>query len=129
MVKIVLKYHNLDFAVKKDLFAAPLVIEGEENQDDLTLKQLIDRGYEEDSLPNQVLQLLADGANYFKDFIIADCANINGKLHYQDRFFVSDYHVLQLRLYRLHHDFSHVGHLGIGNFYELLYRHYYWPNI
>ena len=46
IVQTVLKPHNLDFAMKKDLVAAPLVIEEEENLDDLTLEQLIDRGYE-----------------------------------------------------------------------------------
>ena len=38
MVQTVLKPHNLDSAVKKDLVAASLVIEGEENLDDLTLE-------------------------------------------------------------------------------------------
>ena len=38
MVQTVLKPHNLDFAVKKDLVAAPLSIEEEENLDDLTLE-------------------------------------------------------------------------------------------
>ena len=38
MVKTVLKPHNLDSAMKKDLVAAPLVIEEEENLDDLTLE-------------------------------------------------------------------------------------------
>ena len=46
MVRTVLKPHNLDIAMKKDLVAALLVIEIEENLDDLTLKQFIDRGYE-----------------------------------------------------------------------------------
>ena len=46
IVQTVLKSHNLDSAVKKDLFTAPLVIEGEENLDDLTLEQLIDHDYE-----------------------------------------------------------------------------------
>ena len=41
--------------MKKDLITAPLVIEREENLDDLTLEQLIDRGYEQDPLPNRVL--------------------------------------------------------------------------
>ncbi len=82
MVQTVLKPHNLDSAMKKDLVAAPLVIEGEENLDDLTLEQLIDRGYEQDPLPNRVLQLLANGANYSKDLIIADCGNVDGRLHY-----------------------------------------------
>ena len=54
MVQTVLKPHNLNSAMKKDLIATPLVIEGEENLDDLTLEQLIDRGYKQDFLPNQV---------------------------------------------------------------------------
>ena len=115
--------------MKKDLVAAPLVIKGEENLDDLTLEQLIDHGYKQDFLLNQVLQLLGDGANYSKDFIIANCVNVNGKLHYQNRLYVSNYHVLQLRLSRLHHDSSHGCHLRISSTYELLNRNYYWPNI
>ena len=46
MVQTVLKPHNLDSAMKKNLVAAPLVIKREENLDDLTLEQLIDHGYE-----------------------------------------------------------------------------------
>ena len=38
MVETILKPHNLDSAVKKDLVAAPLVIEEKENLDDLTLE-------------------------------------------------------------------------------------------
>ena len=45
IVQTILKPHNLDSAIKKNLIAASLVIEGEENLDNLTLKQLIDRGY------------------------------------------------------------------------------------
>ena len=115
--------------MKKDLVAALLVIKGEENLDNLTLEQLIDRGYEQDPLPKQVLQLLADRTNYYKALTIADCVNINSKLHYWGYLYVPDYHVLQLRLSRLHHDSLHTGHLGIDNTYELLYRNYYWPNI
>ena len=129
MVQTVLKPHNLDSAVKKNLVAAPLVIEIKENLDDLTLKQLIDRGYDQDPLPNRVLQLLANGANYSKDLTIADCANVDGRLYYQNRLYVPDNHVLQLRLCCLHHDSPHAGYLGIGNTYELLHRNYYWPNI
>ena len=55
MVQSVLKLYNLDSAMKKDPIATPLVIEGEENLDDLTLEQLIIRGYEQNPLFNQVL--------------------------------------------------------------------------
>ena len=40
--------------MKKDLVAAPLVIEEEENLDDQSPEQLIDRGYEQDLLPIRV---------------------------------------------------------------------------
>ena len=125
----VLKPHNLDLAVQKDLVAAPLHIEEPENEENLSLEELIDRGYQEDPLPNRVLQLLADGTNYSKDLTIADCAVVNGRLHYRDRLYVPDYHALRLHLCRLHHDSPHAGHLGIGNTYEQLYRNYYWPNM
>ena len=55
MVQTVLKPHNLDSDLKKDLVTTPLVIKREENQDNLTLEQLIDRGYEQNCLPNRVL--------------------------------------------------------------------------
>lgn len=125
MVQIVLKPHNLDSAIKKNLVATPLIIKGEENLDDLILEQLIDRGYEQDPLPNRVLQLLADGANYSKDLTIVDCTNVNSRLHYRDHFYVPNYHILQLYFCRLHHNSSYAGYLGIGNTYEFLHRNYY----
>ena len=125
MIQTVLKPHNLDFAMKTDFVAAPLVIKKEENLDNLTLEQLIDYGYEQDFLPNQVLQLLRNRANYSKDLIIVDCVNINSRLYYWNRLYVPDYHVLQLRLYYLYHDFPHADYLSIGNTYELLYKNYY----
>ena len=94
MVQTVLKPYNLDSTVKKDLIAAPLIIEGEENPNDLTLEQLIDHGYEQDPLPNRVLQLLANKANYFKDLTIANGVNVDGKLYYCDRPYIPDYHIL-----------------------------------
>lgn len=45
MVQIVLKPHNLDSTMIKNLVATPLVIERGENLDDLTLEQFINRGY------------------------------------------------------------------------------------
>ena len=82
MVQTVFKPHNLDSAIKKDLVTAPLIIEGEENLDNLTLEQLIDRGYEQDPLLNRLLSLLADGTNYSKDLTLADCVNVDGRLYY-----------------------------------------------
>ena len=97
----------------------------EEEETAMSLDQLLDRGYERDLIPNRVLDLLARGANYLKDLTIADCFVINRRLHYRGLLYVLDYHVLQLRLCKLHHDTPVAGHLGIGNTYELLHRAYY----
>ena len=129
MVQTVLKPHNLDSAMKNNLVVASLIIKGKKNLDDLTLEQLIDYGYEQHLLPNRVLQLLANGANYSKDLTIADCVNVDGRLHYQDRFYDPDYYILKVRICRLHYDSPHIEHLSIGNTYELLHSNYYWVNM
>lgn len=82
MDQTVSKLRNLDFVMKKDHVVVLLVMKGEKNLNDLTLKRLIDRGYEQDSLPNRVLHLLTDEANYSKNSTIADCVNVDGRLHY-----------------------------------------------
>lgn len=83
MVQMVLKPHNLDLVLHKDFIAAPLHMDEIKNP---LLEEFIDRGYQEDPLPNRLLQLLVDGANYFKYLTIADCTVINGRLYYQNRF-------------------------------------------
>ena len=76
-----------------------------------------------------MLELLAQGANYLKNLTIADCSVVNGRLHYRGPLYVPNYHALYLCLCELHHDTPVAGHSGIGNTYELLHRHYYWPNM
>lgn len=68
--------------MKKNLFAASLVIKKEDNLEDLTLKQFIDYSYKQKFLPNQVLQLLSNRANYSKNLSKADYVNIDGRLYY-----------------------------------------------
>ena len=100
-----------------------------EDEEAMTLDQLLNRGYEEDPIPNRVLELLAQAANYSRNLTIADCSNINGRLHYRRLLYVPDYHALQMHLCKLHHDIPIAGHLGIGNTYKLLHRSYYWPDM
>ena len=94
-----------------------------------TLDQLLDCAYEEDPIPNRVLDLLACGANYSKDLTIADCSVINGRLHYRELLYVPNYHALQMHLCRIHHDTPIAGHLGVRNTYEILHCSYHWPNM
>ena len=91
----------------------------------ISLDQLLDCAYEEDPIPNRVLDLLACGANYLRDLTIADCSVVNRKLHYRGLLYVPDYHALQMHLCKVHHDTTVAGHLGVGNTYDLLHCHYY----
>ena len=100
-----------------------------EEEEAMSLDQLLNQGYEKDPIPHRVLKLLAQGANYSKDLTIADCSVVNKKLHYRGLLYIFDYHVLQLCLCKLHHDTPVAGHLEIRNIYELLHRSYYWPNM
>ena len=100
-----------------------------EDEEAMSLDQLLDRAYEKYPIPNRVLDLLARGANYSKDLTIADCSVVNRRLHYRGLLYVPDYHALYFRLCKLYHNTPTAGHLGIRNTYELLHRNYYWPNM
>ena len=92
----------------KYFFKLPMISEEKET---MSLDQLFDCGYEKDLIPNKVLKLLAQCANYSKNLTIADCSVVNERLHYQRLLYVSDYHALQLHLCKLHHDTFIAGHL------------------
>ena len=91
----------------------------------MSLDLLLNRGYEKDLIPNRVLDHLAQGVNYLKDLTIADCSIVNRRLHYRGLLYVTDYHFLQLRLCKLHHNTPVASHLRTGNIYELLHCSYY----
>ena len=156
MMQTVLKKHNLEPAIKSNgldpAFTMPPTlatlnlnstttknlsadtIEPTEptkptEEETISLHQLLDQGYEVDPIPNRVLGLLAQSANHSKDLIIADCSNVNGRLHYRGLLYIPEYHALQMHLCKLHHDTPIAEHLGTGNTYELLHRSYYWPDM
>ena len=154
MMQTVLKEHNLDPAITSDaaiksnndivststphtlnlnstLNVSIDTIEPEalDTEEPRSLDQLLNQGYEEDLIPNRVLELLVRDANYSKNLTIVDCSNVNGRLHYRELLYVPNYHTLQLRLCKLHHDTSIAGHLGADNTYKLLHRTYYWPDM
>lgn len=149
----VLKVHNIDVVVKIDLeskiyslnlsrdmlrarantlenliLAANqehITVEDVTPNDKLMLKSLLDQGYILDSTPKRVLRHLVKGGNYSKDLTIANYANVNTKLHYQNRLHVPDYYSLYLCFCQLHYNSQMLDHLGVCNIYELPYRSYY----
>ena len=119
---------SIESKVIKPTVVAPIDVIPEE-EEAMSLDQLLDQGYKKDPIPSRVLELLARGANYSKDLTITDCSVVNGRLHYRGLLYVPNYHALQMHLCKIHHDTPVAGHLGIGNTYELLHRAYYWPNM
>lgn len=115
--------------MKKNFVTAPIIIKREENLNNQILEQFINRNYEQDYLPNQILHLLANKGNYSKNFIIKNYVHVDGRLYYQNHFYVPNYHILQPYFHYLHYNSPYVGHLGIANIYKLLYRNYYCPNM
>jgi Integrase zinc binding domain len=60
---------------------------------------------------------------------LADCSDIESRLLYRNRIYVSDLYQLRFRLTRQYHDTPVAGHKGQAKTYELLSREYYWPQI
>lgn len=48
----------------------------------MSLDSLLNCGYKKDFILNKILELLAHGVNYLKNFPIADYSVVNKKLHY-----------------------------------------------
>lgn len=91
IVQTVLEPHNLDFVVKKHLVTALLLMEETQNvknNENFTLEELINRSYHENFLPSRVLELLVNGANFYKDFTITDCAIVHSRLYYWNCFYL-----------------------------------------
>ena len=95
----------------------------------MSLDQSLDWGYKKDPIPRKVLELLTQGANYFKDLTIIDCSIVNRRLHYKRLLYLYNYHALYICLCKLHHNTPTASHLKIGNIYKLLHCNYYWPNL
>ena len=95
----------------------------------MSLDQLLNRGYKKNPIPNRVLELLAQSANYSKNLIIIDFSIINGRLHYRRLLYISNYYALQLHVCKQHYNTLVADHLGISNTYKFLYCSYYWLNM
>lgn len=75
--------------VKKDLVVTSLHMEetkNAKNVKNITLKELIDCAYQENSSPSYFLQILAYSINYFKNLTIVDWGIINSRLNYWNDF-------------------------------------------
>ena len=101
----------------------------EENVNIMITNELFNKNYVKNSISNKVLQALCNDDNHFKNLTLNDCKVIEDRLYYRERKYVSTYHSLKLRLFKLHHDFFVDEHQERVNTYELLARNYYWNDM
>lgn len=93
------------------------------------LQSLFEKGYEEDPMPNSVLQALKNEEERHPEITLAECEQRGPYLFYRKRLFVPDYANLKAELLRCYHENPTAGHPGRSKTYELLSREYYWPGI
>jgi hypothetical protein len=136
----VLKPYNLDI---DSLFLAP--IETQKIQDEPTeefdrnrslepephgptFEAALTQAYFEDPFPNQVLEMLRNETRYCRDISLAECSEIESRLHYRGKLYIPDCHKLRMRICKEHHDHPVAGHPGVAKTFNLIRREYYWPN-
>jgi hypothetical protein len=93
------------------------------------LRALFEKGYEEDPMPNSVLQALREDHEKHPEITLAECEQRGLYLFYRKRLFVPDYADLKAELLRRCHENPTTGHPRKAKTYELLSREYYWPGM
>ena len=101
----------------------------EENVNTIITNELFNKNYVKNSISNKIFQALCNDDNHFKNLTLNDCKVIENRLYYRERKYVSTYHSLKLRFFKLHHDFFVDEHQKRVNTYELLTRNYYWNDM
>ena len=130
--QVVLKLHNLELmanSVQNNDSEDNIHSENNAEKEELTLEQLFEEGYQQDSFSHKVLQQLHDGEQHFKKITPSECTEINEQLHYREHVYSPDHHSLQLCLCKEHHDISVTEYPEKAKIYKLLIHNYYWSNM
>lgn len=93
------------------------------------LKDLLEKGYEEDPIPDSVLHALDRGDDRHPDLSLALCSRRSNYLFYNGRLYIPELDELKAELMRECHDNPVAGHPGKTKTYHLMSRSYYWPDM
>ena len=93
------------------------------------LKALLEKAYETDKTPSEVLQALKRGDRRHPKVSLAECEDRQGTLFYRGRIFVPDHDELRLHIIQNHHSTPAFGHPGRAKTLELIQREYYWQTM
>jgi hypothetical protein len=95
----------------------------------LTTKQLWLQEYREDSISDAILKDLRSQQRRFRYLTLALCIEVNDRLMYDDRIYVSSLNALRLRIVQDHHDAPAAGHSERSKTLKLISRQYFWPSM
>lgn len=93
------------------------------------LEELLDKGYDADPFPSEILGMLERGERHSPRITLAECETKDGRLYYRDRLYVPDYDELRLHVLKESHDVPAAGHCGQAKTFELLDRNYTWKGM
>ena len=99
----------------------------DEDLDDISLEKLWEEAYAEDNFEKEILTLLRDGIKHSRKIPLGDCTEVDGKLFFRNRQYVSEHALLQTRFIRECHDRITSGHPKGANTYTLFSQNYWWP--
>ena len=117
--QVILKSHNLELLVNT-------MISKEESDEEKFIDDLMNKDYDHDFFLNRILELLRKEVRHSKEISLVDCEKINDRLYYRQKMYVSDYHVLKMRLCKKVHDSSSTEHSKRTKTFDILQRNYYW---
>jgi len=93
------------------------------------VEELFTAGYQKDPFPQKIIDMLRNNERKTNEITLADCEDKDGRLYYRNKKYVPDHDELRLQLLELWHAQAIVGHPGVAKTYEIIHRHYYWPNM
>jgi len=80
--------------------------------------------YEMKPLSGEIVEAIRTNSS-FKEIIIAECTEYDGKIQYRGKCYVLESDQLRLQLIQEHHDTALAGQPGMAKTFDLLDRQYY----
>lgn len=93
------------------------------------LEESLQKAYEQDPLPSEVLEALDNDLPKHPQISLAECSQEAGLLFYRKKLYIPDSDELKASLLQEAHDNLSSGHPGRTKTYEILQRHFYWPGM
>jgi len=93
------------------------------------LEEQLFAAYFNDEWVQIVVTALRDDQRKLKEFPLAECTLRSDRVYYRDRLLIPEDEKLRLRLLQLSHDTPIADHPERVKTYEILSRHYYWPEM